>query len=174
MIFFNSSRKLHGIQNSLMINSSSVFYIPNLERCDRKASNIIGTEDFLSHQYELNVIWHIIEGQPAVSRSIDVELKNMKHFLEASAIDFNSSIQLTFDVLSQLLDVSFLAIYFLYFQWSNIYEFFLCKRSIVFKFCHTLSNFPSFVKIAINSIGLKTRWSSWMKRYQLRMRSLIR
>lgn len=88
------------------MNSLSVFYIPNLEHCNQKTSNIIGTGEFLTHQYDLNVIWHIIEGQPAISRSIDVELKNMKYFLDVSAIDFNSSIQLTFDVLSQLLDVS--------------------------------------------------------------------
>lgn len=83
----------------------SVFYMPNLERCDLPTNNIIGTKEFLSHQYELNVIWHIIEGQPSVSRSINIELKNMKHFLDASAIDFNSSIQMTFDVLTQLIEV---------------------------------------------------------------------
>lgn len=99
-----SARKLHGIQNELM-NPPSVFYIPNLERCNLPTNNIIGTEEFLSHQYELNVIWHIIEGQASASRSINVELRNMKHFLEASAIDYNSSIQLTFDVLTQLLEV---------------------------------------------------------------------
>lgn len=99
-----SVRKLHGIQNELM-DWPSVFYIPNLERCNNQVNNIIGTQEFLSHQYELNVIWHIIEGQPSVSRSINVELKNMKHFLESSAIDYNSSIQLTFDVLTQLLEV---------------------------------------------------------------------
>lgn len=88
------------------MNPSSVFYIANLERCDLNSNNVIGTTEFASHQYDLNVIWHIIEGQPAVSKRIDVELKNMKYFLEATAIDFNSSIQLTFDVLSQLLDVN--------------------------------------------------------------------
>lgn len=87
------------------MNSPSVFYIPNLERCNQQSNNIIGTTEFLSHQYELNVIWHIIEGQTSVSRSINVELKNMKHFLEASAIDYNSSIQLTFDILTQLIEV---------------------------------------------------------------------
>ncbi|XP_031632927.1 huntingtin [Contarinia nasturtii] len=100
-----SLRKLHGIQNELM-RPPSVFYLPNLERCDVPTNNIIGTETFHSQQYDLNVIWHIIEGQPAASRSINIELKNMKHFLDASAIDFNSSIQLTFDVLTQLLEVN--------------------------------------------------------------------
>lgn len=83
----------------------SVFYISNLEYCNRCGSNIIGTLEFQLQQYELNVIWHIIEGQPAVSRCIDVELKNMKHFIEMSLIDFASSIQLTFDVICQLSEV---------------------------------------------------------------------
>lgn len=97
-----SLRKLHGIQNELMT-EPSVFYAPNLERCNLQTNNIIGTEEFL-HQFELNVIWHIIEGQTPISRSINIELKNMKHFMEASGIDFNSSIQLTFDVITQLLE----------------------------------------------------------------------
>lgn len=106
-----SSRKLHGIQNGLM-NPPSVFYIPNLERCSQSGSNIIGTEDFLLHQYELNVIWHIVEGQPPITQCIGVELKNLKHFLDASSIDFNSSIQLTFDVICQLLDVNYHILHF--------------------------------------------------------------
>lgn len=101
---YSSCRKLHGIQNELM-DQPSVFYIPNLERCNQQANNIIGTSEFLSHQCDLNVVWHIIEGQPSVFRNINVELKNMKHFIEMSAIDFNSSIQLTFDVITQLLEV---------------------------------------------------------------------
>lgn len=99
-----SSRKLHEIQNSLM-SAPSVFYIPNLENCDHRAGNIIGTHEFLLQQYELNVIWHLIEGQPAVSRCIDVQLKNMRYFMERSSIDFASSIQLTFDVICQLSEV---------------------------------------------------------------------
>lgn len=83
----------------------SVFYIPNLEYCDQNASNIIGTHQFQLQQYDLNVIWHIIEGQPAVSRCIDVELKNIKYFTATSLIDFASSIQLTFDVICQLGEV---------------------------------------------------------------------
>lgn len=87
------------------MSAPSVFYIPNLEYCNRRASNIIGTHEFQPQQYELNVIWHIIEGQPAISRCIDVELRNIKHFIETSLIDFASSIQLTFDVICQLSEV---------------------------------------------------------------------
>lgn len=99
-----SSRKLHEIQNSLMP-APSVFYLSNLEYCIQCGSNIIGTHEFQSQQYDLNVIWHLIEGQPAVSRCIDVELKNLKHFVAMSLIDFASSIQLTFDVICQLSEV---------------------------------------------------------------------
>lgn len=102
---------MHEIQNSLM-SAPSVFYIPNLEYCNQRASNIIGTNEFQLQQYELNVIWHIIEGQPAISRCIDVELKNIKHFIETSLIDFTSSIQLTFDVICQLSEVCAINLFF--------------------------------------------------------------
>lgn len=103
-LLFFSSRKLHRIQSEL-VNQSSVFYLPNLERCNHRANNIIGTDEFASHQFELNVLWHIIEGQPPTSQSISVELKNMKHFLENAGVDFNSSIQLMFDVITQMHEV---------------------------------------------------------------------
>lgn len=89
-----------------MMVTPSVFYMPNLERCNQEKCNIIGTDEFLSHQFDLNVIWHRIEQQPAISRSIDVELKNMMHFLATSEIDFDSSIQMTFNFISIRLDVS--------------------------------------------------------------------
>lgn len=104
MFLFFSSRKLHRIQSEL-VNQSSVFYLPNLERCNHRANNIIGTHEFSLHQFELNVLWHIIEGQPPTSQSISVELKNMKHFLENAGVDFNSSIQLMFDVITQMHEV---------------------------------------------------------------------
>lgn len=106
-----SSRKLHEIQSELH-DQSSVFYMPNLERCNYRANNIIGTDEFLMHQFDLKVLWHIIEEQPPVSRNIKVELKNMKYFLENAGVDFNSSIQLMFDVITQLHEVHFCKCFF--------------------------------------------------------------
>lgn len=89
------------------INQPTIFYLPNLERSIGKntADNLIGTNKFLSQQFELNIIWHIIEGEQFASKALNIELKNMHHFLTKSGIDINSSIQLTFDVITQLIEV---------------------------------------------------------------------
>lgn len=81
--------------------------MPNLERCNHRDNNIIGTTEFLMHQFDLNLLWHVIEGQPPASRCTNVGLKNMKYFLENAGVDFNSSIQLMFDVITQLHEVNF-------------------------------------------------------------------
>lgn len=113
--FFSSVKKLHKVQNQFLP-EPTVFYLPNLERClhinnvDYKNENgvndVIGTNEFRSNQYELNIMWHIIEEQPVISKSYSVELNNMKYFVKNSSIDVKSSIQLTFDVITQLSDVS--------------------------------------------------------------------
>lgn len=89
------------------LNHPTVFYLPNLERLIGKntTDNLIGTNKFLSQQFELNLIWHIIEGEQFASKALNIELKNMNHFLTKSGIDINSSIQLTFDVITQLIEV---------------------------------------------------------------------
>lgn len=88
--------------------------MPNAERCLaissiynrlRHINTAIGTHDFGAHQYDLNVVWYAIEGQCAAPKSMKIELKNMKYFLERSAIDYNSGIQLTFDVIALSLEV---------------------------------------------------------------------
>lgn len=107
-------KKLHNVQ-CMFMQQPNVFYMPNAERCwtilgvcarSKHINNSIGTHDFRLHQYDLNVVWHAIEGQCPALKSMNIELKNMKHFLEISAIDFNSGIQLTFDVIAQSLEVS--------------------------------------------------------------------
>lgn len=98
----------------MFLHQPNVFYMPNLERSlninsvhnqKKHIDDIIGTQEFLLQQYDLNVVWHVIEEQCSTSKTINVELKNTKYFLEKSAIDFNSSIQLTFDVITQLLEM---------------------------------------------------------------------
>lgn len=93
----------------------SVFYQSNLERClkghladgKRLTDNSIGTETLASNQYELNTIWHIIEEQQFSNTSNDyVSLKNTQYFLEQSSIDLKSSLQIIFDVLTQVIQVN--------------------------------------------------------------------
>lgn len=87
--------------------------MPNLERkltgCNgskySSCDNIIGSNTFAPNQCELNVIWHIIEGQSFASHELNVSLKNMRYFLEKSTVDMNSSVQVIFDVFTQLIEV---------------------------------------------------------------------
>lgn len=86
--------------------------MPNLERyltgfdghkhtgCD----HTIGSNTFAPNQCELNVIWHIIEEQPFASHELNVSLKNMRYFLDNSTVDMNSSVQVIFDVFTQLIE----------------------------------------------------------------------
>lgn len=120
-------RKLHTIQ-SVFLHQPNVFYMANAERhftnsdvyCHSKHNNNgIGTRDFRLQQYDLNVLWHAIEGQCPALKSMNIELKNMKFFLEKSAIDLNSGIQLTFDVITQSLEVLEQLHIFLLFKCEN-------------------------------------------------------
>lgn len=104
---------MHAIQ-SVFLHQPNVFYMPNAERHltnnnvyspNKHNNNGIGTHDFCLQQYDLNVLWHAIEGQCPALKSMNIELKNMNFFLEKSAIDLNSGIQLTFDVITQSLEV---------------------------------------------------------------------
>lgn len=102
-----SAKKLHKIQIMKSgYDQPNIFYMPNLERFTEEncIDNIIGTKAFHSQQFDLNIIWHLIEGEP--SKAFNIELRNMSYFLIKSTIDINSSIQLTFDVITQLIEVN--------------------------------------------------------------------
>lgn len=85
--------------------------MPNLERNligfngYSRRDQIIGSSTFAPNQFDLNVIWHVIEEQPFASHEMNVSLKNMRYFLENSTVDLNSSVQVIFDVFTQLLEV---------------------------------------------------------------------
>lgn len=108
----HSLKKLYKLQ-TLFASGPCIFYMPNLERnltrfngskhssCD----NIIGSKRFAPNQCELNVIWHIIEEQPFASHELNVSLRNMRYFLDKSTVDMNSSVQVIFDVFTQLIEV---------------------------------------------------------------------
>lgn len=95
--------------------------MPNLERNlsgfnGRKHSscdNIIGSNTFEPNQYELNIVWHIIEEQSFASHEMNVSLKNMRYFLDKSSVDMNSSVQVIFDVFTQLIEVRTLSVDFI-------------------------------------------------------------
>lgn len=79
----------------------------NLERTIRKCKtdNVIGTSLFLSEQYDLYTIWQNIEGEPMATKD-NIGLRNLKYFQTKSTIDIDSSLQLTFDVMNQLIDIN--------------------------------------------------------------------
>lgn len=91
----------------------SVFYAPNFERnltrfrrikYHRCSNDVIGTESFVANQCDLNVVWHIIEGQMFASVELNTSLKNMRYFIEQSGIDLTSSVELIFNVFTQLME----------------------------------------------------------------------
>lgn len=99
-------KKLHKIQSSFLP-EPIVFYLSNLERnLTGNIDNIIGSHTFLPNQCELNVIWHIIEEQQFSTVASNVSLKNMHFFIDKSVIDVKSSVQVIFDVFTQLLEVN--------------------------------------------------------------------
>lgn len=111
-IFYFSLKKLYKLQ-SLFVSGPCIFYMPNLERNlsefngpkNSIGDNIIGSNSFAPSQCELNVIWHIIEEQQFATHVLNVSLKNMRYFLENSSVDMNSSVQVIFDVFTQLIEV---------------------------------------------------------------------
>lgn len=106
-LFVNSLHKLHKIQSSFLP-EPIVFYQSNLEFClsgdQLHHDNLIGTHKFKSNQFELNSIWQIVEEQN-LANSKYVPIKNINYFIEKAGIDLKSSVQLIFDVYSQLIEV---------------------------------------------------------------------
>lgn len=98
---FLSLKKLH---KSLLTLApfSNAFLLPNLERTDRRTSTI-STTKCLPNQIDLTYLWQIIEDVPEPPKSS--QQKNARHILEQSGIDLKSSVQLIFDVFSQLMEV---------------------------------------------------------------------
>lgn len=117
-VFLHSRlKKLH--QAQLLLGPLSVFNQPNLERdlSSRQNDNFIGTHNFWPNQYDLYYIWHqmeqssqfqqnVVAGIGSESRSEGIMESNFQYYSEKSGIDFKSSAQVVFDVLSQLVQVS--------------------------------------------------------------------
>lgn len=116
---FRSLKKLH--QAQLLVCASSVFNQPNLERdlSSRQNDNFIGTHNFWPNQYDLYYIWHQMEQSSQFQQNVaddpsnngrrssnGVIETNFQYYSERSGIDFKSSTQVVFDVLSELLQVS--------------------------------------------------------------------
>ncbi|KAL5284302.1 HTT family protein [Megaselia abdita] len=119
-------KKLH--QAQLLVCSSNVFNQPNLERdlSSRQNDNFIGTHNFWPNQYDLYYIWHQMEQSSQFQQnSVDgdgngestnssrrkdssngVIETNFQYYSERSGIDFKSSTQVVFDVLSELLQTN--------------------------------------------------------------------
>lgn len=102
-----SLKKLHHIQTYLP--GPNVFYQSNLERSlagdETRYDNLIGTHKFTSNQFELNSIWQIVEEQN-LANSKYIPIKNINYFVEKSGVDLRSSVQLIFDVCTQMMEVS--------------------------------------------------------------------
>lgn len=97
-----SVKKLH--QVLLLLPTPNLFYQPNLERklAHKWHDDIIGSTKFQSNQMEMNCVWQIIEESSDI---YEISLKNMYFYLEKMGIDLKSSVQLIFDVFSQLIEV---------------------------------------------------------------------
>lgn len=87
-----------------LLPTPNLFYLPNFERklVGKHHDDIIGTGKFQPNQMELNCIWQTVEESSTV---YDVPLKNMQYSIGVSEIDLRSSVQLIFDVFSQIIDV---------------------------------------------------------------------
>ncbi|XP_055389254.1 protein PFC0760c isoform X2 [Condylostylus longicornis] len=111
-----STKKLYKVQ--LLVPGSNVFYIPNLERnlssmlsengndgMYNIKNSSIGTDLFQANQYDLNFVWQLMENsnmEPDIKNN--VHIKNFQYFRQQSEIDFKSSSQLTFDIITQLIE----------------------------------------------------------------------
>uniref|UniRef100_T1GKF8 Uncharacterized protein n=1 Tax=Megaselia scalaris TaxID=36166 RepID=T1GKF8_MEGSC len=112
-------KKLHQAQ-LLLCESSNVFNHPNLERdlSSRQNDNFIGTHNFWPNQYDLYYIWHQMEQSSQFQQSVDEGSEDFRvsddfeagtkimYYCERSGIDFKSSAQVVFDVLSELLQTN--------------------------------------------------------------------
>lgn len=100
--YFKSVKKLHKVLQ--LLPTPNLFYLPNFEQklVGKHHDDIIGTGKFQPNQMELNSIWQIVEESSDI---YDVPLKNMQYSIGVSEIDLRSSVQLIFDVFSQIIDV---------------------------------------------------------------------
>ena len=109
-----SLRKLHNIQ--LLMPITNIFYQPNLERVllNTTNSDILLSDDFIStrqfkvNQYRLNHIWCLLEDSNSTNiDSSNLVVKNTKYSIEKYGIDTKSTIQMIYNIYTQLLlDVS--------------------------------------------------------------------
>ena len=93
----------------MLLPGLNVFYEANLERkfnekCLTLLDNSISSSKYLSNQMKMNHTWQHIE--EFTSKTTDVFFENSNYFIQQSGIDLKSSIQLTFDVFSQLIEVN--------------------------------------------------------------------
>ncbi|XP_050082071.1 huntingtin [Anopheles aquasalis] len=107
-------KKLHNIQ--LLIPLSNVFYQPNLERrlmitvmddLHSTGDSSVGTMRFDRNQLALKHFWEIIERSNETdgrSTAASLSVRNWQYFVEKINIDVNSSMQLIYGVLEQLLE----------------------------------------------------------------------
>lgn len=96
-------KKLHNIQ-LILPPSSNIFYQGNLERNVSDNDNLIGTKRLQLNQFSIDFIWQTIDDSNFVANK-DISInKNSKYFIEKSGIDLKSSMQLIFDVFSQLIE----------------------------------------------------------------------
>uniref|UniRef100_A0A2M4A9U2 Huntingtin n=1 Tax=Anopheles triannulatus TaxID=58253 RepID=A0A2M4A9U2_9DIPT len=107
-------KKLHNIQ--LLIPLSNVFYQPNLERrlmitviddLHSTGDSSVGTIRFDRNQLALKHFWEIMERSnesDGRSTAVSLSVRNWQYFVEKINIDVNSSMQLIYGVLEQLLD----------------------------------------------------------------------
>lgn len=105
VIFDFSIKKLHQIHQ--LIPNRTVFNVTNIERIteDNKTRIDVGSLSFNSNQFDLNYVWSIIECKAQMLK--DVLMINGVNVIEQSGIDRKSSIQLIFDVFSQIIEVSY-------------------------------------------------------------------
>jgi hypothetical protein len=109
-------KKLHKIK--LLLPPPNLFHLSNAERTVvtindgvtgmRRASNctnnnVIGTNDFLYNQFGMKYFWQQIEDKIDVK---DVTLINSKFFIEKIGIDIKSSVQLIYDIFTQMIEVT--------------------------------------------------------------------
>jgi hypothetical protein len=65
-------------------------------------NNVIGTNEFLYNQFGMKYFWQQIEDKIDVK---DVTLINSKFFVEKIGIDIKSSVQLIYDIFTQMIEV---------------------------------------------------------------------
>jgi hypothetical protein len=79
-------------------------------------NNVIGTNDFLYNQFGMKYFWQQIEDKIDVK---DVTLINSKFFIEKIGIDIKSSVQLIYDIFTQMIEVTYIHI-ILHEMWNEL------------------------------------------------------